>query len=230
MKSKKFLPPEEIEYQAMKLLEEYSAKVEPITGPAVPVDEIFEVYLQFDFSFADLSMKYGAHKVLAEIFIKNKKVVVDISLDPDTHPDMIGRYNFTLAHEIGHWVLHRHEVFAVTNEPDLFGETANPVICRDGSSEPRELQANAFAANLLMPKEWVMKEWLNISPDGSPLNIREEIDRKADHMYLRGKKYELTSDVAKKMKPIFKVSTQAMHRRLNELGLLDMGLPQEILF
>ena len=230
MKIQKFLLVEDIEYEAMKLLGDYSAKIEPITGPAVPVDEIFEIYLQFDFRFADLSKKYGDSNVLAEIFIKNKKVVVDTSLEPDTHPDMLGRYNFTLAHEIGHWVLHRDEVFAVSNEPDLFGLTANPVICRDGSHEPREWQANTFAANLLMPKEWVIREWLKIFPDGSPLNIKDEMERKADYMRRQGKQYEPTSDVARDMRTIFKVSAQAMHRRLNELGMLELGVHQPTLF
>ncbi|MBK8008612.1 MAG: ImmA/IrrE family metallo-endopeptidase [Rhizobiales bacterium] len=36
--------------------------------------------------------------------------MIDDSLDPEENPSMLGRYRFTLAHEIGHWRLHRHSV------------------------------------------------------------------------------------------------------------------------
>src|SRR5690606_34680315 len=60
------------------------------------------------------------------------------------------RQRFTIAHEIGHYKLHRGAVY-------LDGRTR--VNLRDGLSstatDREEIEANAFAAALLMPVHWV---------------------------------------------------------------------------
>lgn len=60
------------------------------------------------------------------------------------------RQRFTIAHEIGHIILH-HKV----------GETINEVDYRtcDKEFSRKEFQANAFASALLMPKENAVKIW-----------------------------------------------------------------------
>lgn len=67
-----------------------------------------------------------------------------------------GRFCFTLAHATGHWVLHRPliEMEKVTvplfsREPSAKATPA--IICRDGQRDPAEIQADKFAALLLMP-------------------------------------------------------------------------------
>jgi predicted transcriptional regulator len=54
------------------------------------------------------------------------------------------RQRFTAAHELGHFSLHRH----------LIGETHqdNYLLRADGFTSAQERQANAFAADLLMPR------------------------------------------------------------------------------
>lgn len=54
---------------------------------------------------------------------------------------------FTLAHEIGHWLLHREVV--------LFRETPVTDASLRSPSTPREREANVFAAELLMPGKLV---------------------------------------------------------------------------
>jgi Zn-dependent peptidase ImmA (M78 family) len=60
------------------------------------------------------------------------------------HPN---RRRFSVAHEIGHYLLHR-------DSASVFVDAA-PVFFRDGTSsagtEQQEVEANAFAAELLMP-------------------------------------------------------------------------------
>jgi hypothetical protein len=56
----------------------------------------------------------------------------------------VKRRRFTLAHELGHAVLHLKIGEACAMPRDTFGE---------GTSPPLEAQANAFAANLLVPFE-----------------------------------------------------------------------------
>lgn len=58
-----------------------------------------------------------------------------------------GRRRFTLAHEIGHWICHCRRAAAA----EILCRTADV----DEPSDPREREANVFAAELLMPDEAV---------------------------------------------------------------------------
>lgn len=64
------------------------------------------------------------------------------------------RQRFTIAHEIGHIILH-HEA----------GESINEVDYRtsDKDFNRKEFQANAFASALLMPKKEAIKTWESLS-------------------------------------------------------------------
>lgn len=73
--------------------------------------------------------------------------------DPET------RQRFTLAHELGHYMLHRHLVGDGLDDDMAYrstevGKYHNTLI---GPSE--ETEANKFAANLLMPRDAVNREW-----------------------------------------------------------------------
>jgi hypothetical protein len=57
----------------------------------------------------------------------------------------LGRINFTLAHEFGHYLLHR------TDYPQGVKCSAQDVVRWDSAYAQIEQQANRFAANLLMP-------------------------------------------------------------------------------
>lgn len=56
-----------------------------------------------------------------------------------------GRVNFTLAHEFGHYLMHRAEF------PEGFNCAASDIARRDSDYRRIELDANTFAAYLLMP-------------------------------------------------------------------------------
>jgi hypothetical protein len=75
-------------------------------------------------------------------------------------PDL-GRYRFTVAHELGHWVLHRPLFLAQAETLDLFGSTLRPTemmslhravfpSAAKAYLAPEEWQANRFAADLLV--------------------------------------------------------------------------------
>lgn len=55
------------------------------------------------------------------------------------------RMNFTVAHEIGHIVLHDHD--------------KDFIDYRKPSDDPREKEADSFAGNLLMPEDIFRYEW-----------------------------------------------------------------------
>jgi len=57
-----------------------------------------------------------------------------------------GRINFTLAHELGHYMLHRNEA-----GPEGFECGKEDMLNPDSAYKQREDEANVFAASLLMP-------------------------------------------------------------------------------
>jgi Zn-dependent peptidase ImmA (M78 family) len=106
--------------------------------------------------------------------------------------DAPARQRFTIAHEIGHMLLH-------ANEPLIVDERGYALIgeLRAGEeSSPREIEANSFAAALLMPADWVRDA------------LRESIDFSDD---------DGIAPLARR----FNVSQQAMMYRLVNLGLLQ---------
>ncbi|ARU60940.1 hypothetical protein CBW65_07475 [Tumebacillus avium] len=107
------------------------------------------------------------------------------------------RKRFTIAHEIGHFILHKGNPIHIDKE--FF------VNFRDATSSQatniEEIEANTFAAALLMPKELVKKELANIAVDGID-PFQEET--------------EIISELSRK----FRVSHQSLCIRLGKLGLL----------
>ena len=80
------------------------------------------------------------------------------------------RRRFTIAHEIGHFVLHR-------KDEQLFIDKGYRVLFRDENSslgtDVREREANAFAAELLMPRALLMRlarsYQLDLGEEGGPV-------------------------------------------------------------
>lgn len=60
--------------------------------------------------------------------------------------DLQERQSFTMAHELGHWVLHR-DIYL--KQPDLY--PVLPRFSEPDKSDPLEKEANKFAACLLVP-------------------------------------------------------------------------------
>ena len=103
------------------------------------------------------------------------------------------RQRFTIAHELGHWALHpgREIILDVPVRVNLRDKTSSM------ASDLEEIEANAFAAAILMPEQMI-RDQLNRLP---PSQRREP---------------DATATVLAK---IFKVSTSALSFRLINLGL-----------
>lgn len=101
------------------------------------------------------------------------------------------RTRFTIAHELGHFVLHAKQI-------PLFIDKYETKLYRDFSSTTgesiMEREANAFAAALLMPRKLILKE---LEEDNNKSNIIKRLSQK------------------------FNVSIQAMGIRLVNLEILD---------
>lgn len=102
------------------------------------------------------------------------------------------RQRFSIAHEIAHLDMHKGK--------PVFIDRYDRVNWRDGTSDREEIEANAFAAELLMPRELVARE----------------IDR------VVSREPAITPQkLATQMAKAFQVSAEAMSYRLENLGVVD---------
>jgi len=108
--------------------------------------------------------------------------------------DSENRKRFSIAHECGHYVLkHKGELFVdnfVLNKRDKRSSYA---------IDQKEIEANAFAAALLMPSKCVLGKTIELTESGS---------------------IKTQSELITKLASIFQVSAQAMGFRLVNLGIV----------
>lgn len=215
-----FLPRAYIESEAEGLLAAYSQRVGRITRPPIPADEILNVFLGVRLDFDDLPNLLGiGTDVFGATWIERGQVIIDENLDPTNHPEMIGRYNFTVGHETGHWQLHRPYLLKNAEQQALFEQEQNPtVVCRTSEAkDPIEWQADFFSSCLLMPKEMLEAAWH--VRFGSPISLAVLRERQP---------YVLGSDsddlvIERSLKPLaraFAVSPSAMRIRAENIGLV----------
>ena len=131
-----------------------------------------------------------------------------VLLDPDVFMTRnMGSYNFTLGHEVYHWYAHRAYML-MRMQTQHIPAVQRCYVNSNGKHSPEELaeiQANAMAARILMPRKAVR------------IKYREVLEKygAADEM--------VVADLA----ILFAVSKQAMRIRLKNLGLMDNAAPQQ---
>ena len=193
--SVKSITTEDIEIAAETLLEQYRMTSKREDFPII-VENIAEQFLGYSIDISDEGL-FSNPKLLGGISFETDTIFVNASIE-----DHEGRYNFTIAHEIGHHVLHR-QIFCNA----LDGK--DKILCRELSTKPLvEQQADRFAAALLMPRK----------------EIREAVGlQKSKSIYEALK-------VAKKVREILKidnVSTSAIINRMKDLTLIDNSIPYQ---
>lgn len=122
----------------LKMARQHADKLTEIySSPPIPVHEIAEMN-GVRIIFTDFRNK--SELISGFCDFRNSKLFVN-------REDIPERQIFTMAHELGHWLLHR-EFFL--KSPDLY-----PVLPRFNKvdySNSLEIEANQFAANLLVPE------------------------------------------------------------------------------
>lgn len=227
----KYLKHREIENAALCLLAEYGRKYGEVVAPPIPVEEILESLLGLSLDFDDLTKSLGLPDVLGATWVQQRQVLIDQSLDPTENPLKEGRYRFTVAHELGHWNLHRHYFLADTGQPRLFDEKAEPsIVCRTSSrKDPMEWQADMFSGYLLMPEEMVLAAWQARQGNLEPYVAEKEMADLSARWGL-AEDERPTVDVSRELARRFNVSGQAMQIRLIGLGLIKTEDPGPGLF
>ncbi len=131
-----------IEGKALSLLEEFYLRPVTSDDTPIPVERIAEQHLNYEIDVIEEGALLDAD-VLGGIVFDERIIQVSSSV-----ADHEGPYNFTIAHEIGHHVLHR-QIYLATKQA-----TSRPAMCREKGHKPlAEKQADRFAAALLMPSD-----------------------------------------------------------------------------
>ncbi len=143
----------------------YSLDYDEGTLIKVPIDEIIEFYYKIDISWEPIDHLNASNMVMAAIFPTQRKIVMNDSCK-ELFVEKNGTMNFTMAHELGHWVLHVED--KLNQQLSLAFEADNEVYyCRSFSKKPpEEIQADMFAGCLLMPKTIIVpliNHWKRVS-------------------------------------------------------------------
>ena len=160
------------------------------SGGIVPVEQIAEQYLGDDIEFVDDDGALPGD-VIGGIDFDTNTIIINSSIE--SH---LGRYSFTIAHEIAHHVLHR----------DLFlkARSGASIMCRGGKKRPiEEVQADRIAEALLMPANLIEEHHRKVK--------NENIFKPTNQMSIASKIIESSQ--------LNNVSISAMVVRLNHLGL-----------
>ena len=210
-----FIAKEKIEEEAYNLLTEaYKELGITLDGP-VNIESIIECHLELSVGYTPLESG-----VLGALYVAEKQIEINENILPDKDKRSTGIFNFTLAHEAGHYILHA---------PLLAAHSQN-VICRKKDEYLTiEWQANFFASSLLMPREPFIKAFDenyrdSIYRDAERLIVKCNADKKYRRK-IKLKRKELSEDtildeVFEGLAKQFAVSPRAAVIRLKHLGLL----------
>jgi Zn-dependent peptidase ImmA (M78 family) len=154
-----------------------------ITSRPVPLDEIAR---HFDIAQVRLS---GSSDIFGAIVRENGNVM--IAVNPYQHPN---RQRFTIAHELAHFFLHYQDGLERIEHVDTDFRISWRNSVSSQGVDWQEIEANRFAAALLMPEEM----------------LRGDLDRFQI----------LDRDAVQHLASMYEVSRLAMHFRLVNLGLL----------
>jgi len=83
--------------------------------------------------------------------------------------DPYTRQRFTIAHELGHYMLHRHLIGDGVDDDRAYRSTNAGKYHNTLIGPVEETEANKFAANLLMPRDLVNSEWAKRGAKGSEI-------------------------------------------------------------
>lgn len=123
----------------------------------IPIEEIIEFELGLDIiPVPDLRRSHGIDGALAQDFSQ-------IYVDDYVYNNWPNRHRFTLAHEIGHYILHRADL--ENGEVNSFKDWLDYAKSVAGLGDWFETQAHIFARHLLMPNHHLRAQFDNFLPE-----------------------------------------------------------------
>lgn len=161
----------------------------------IPIDEIIELKLGIKLTaVSGLKEKFDI-----DGFINSR--CDEITIDSSVFEKYLERTRFTLAHEIGHMILHK-EIYCVEsfNTPEEYSKYQNNISNED--YDWLERQANIFAGCVLVPDQ----------------PLKEEVDRALSNQLTKEEDFAIP--YLEFLPEKFKVSSMVLFRRIKKEGLL----------
>lgn len=197
--------------------------------------EYFEERRALKFIYVNLKKEFPREDILGYYNVYQHIVKIEKELYEATDPIKIRRGFFTMAHEIGHYILHGQRVRKEILQRDLFGKpiggpregifmTRQETIERPywNLKDVMERQANHFAACFLMPRNAIENEMRRMKIN-KPIIVPDVINSEKDVM-------EYIIGFVKKtgINDAFDVNISPMSYRLKELGWFKKDYGKEV--
>lgn len=183
-----------------------------------PLDKICEALnkdhdVKFVFN-ADLGLSPEGYQYRGKFHISSTTILVDKSME------MAGpQFNFTLAHELAHFVLHRRIHRKLTNNKSQIVDTNRQLILdhvqSDNARDWAEWQANKYASSILLPRFTIRQAVVEKQKEIG-------ITRRIGTIFLdnQAKNKKDYSKILNHLSEIYVVSKSAIKIRLRELNIL----------
>lgn len=206
----------EIESTSIKVLHHfnpnYFERITPTPLFRIIDNLVSAKYLEYDDS-SRLGFAHDNSQILGCYLPLKKKIMVNSNLKQDS-PKM----KFVVAHELGHFVLHRNLVLDDTNSTSLIDSEGEILFAKKKLVTPNdfmEWQANYFASVILLPKDTLIAKLAM---------VREELGlRWRERIFLDDQRCNIQDYFAtlSQLQEFFGVSKTVIEIRLTELKLVD---------
>lgn len=181
-----------------------------------PIDDIVAFRLGLEIDFFELP-----NDILGLTAFKEKTIIIKSSLVDNMN--LSGRYRFTLAHECGHYILHRDYYLQLNENQEKCSVIIDneKTIVEDQNTNKKlfskedrlEWQANYFAACILMPEKIFQAKLLNLF---------KKYDLKGNYLFIDKQPCNIVTErnFFAELSNAFSVSRSASFCRMNELGYI----------
>lgn len=191
--AKTFLSPEEIEAKVQEFLQKHH----PDNTLPIPIEEIVDFKMGIHIIPTPDMMDVSGVDAVTSHDLKQ------INIDHQQLEKKPNRARFTLAHEVGHIVLHQDFIGAQNFKTE---DEWRSFVLNDLHRDPMEVQANIFAAFLLMPSDHLDREFNQAKKDLAANPDFNSMQLPPDKI--------LAPYLAKPLAQIFEVSEEAMTIRI----------------
>jgi len=142
MKVPRFITRERMDELTQKILEDYGYNPQGKFIQPVPIEELVEFHFDLQICWEAIDHLDEGGIVMAALLPNERRIVLN-ETKRDLFDSKLGTYHFTLAHELGHWVLHTCETPYILRFKEIE---------QNRSTKPaEEVQADLFAGCLLLP-------------------------------------------------------------------------------
>lgn len=210
-----FVGQEDIEKRASGVIEYFKPDIlEKRQVVLTPICEYLTEHKGVEFIFdEEIGKNADGNQILGKLCFSPERIYITNSLDKDSP-----RWRFTLAHEIGHFLMHRKMYL---EQPEInHDETEDTLSWSPVNREPfqrLEWQANSFASSLLLPRE------LLFSVVSEALVENDVSNRGHGVIFLDEQSSNIRTyqKILAKLNREFNVSYQAINYRLVQLKILN---------